>query len=87
MTASQGDLELLQDPVAQGLLNDQTILRLAYTWTDDARRVVPHWFHWNGHEVVLGTPRDAPKVRTLQENPHVALTIDTTELEPRVLLI
>ena len=31
MTASQGDLELLQDPVAQGLLNDQTILRLAYT--------------------------------------------------------
>ena len=87
MTAAQGDLTLLQDPVAQGLLNGQTVMRLAYTWSDGTPRVVPHWFHWNGREVVLGTPADAPKVSALQKNPHVALTIDTTEFPPRVLLI
>ena len=87
MTAPQGDLALLQDPVAQSLLNEQTIMRLAYTWTDGTPRVIPHWFHWNGREVVLGTPPDAPKVRALQANPQVALTIDTTEIPIRVLLI
>jgi len=87
MTAPQGDLALLQDPVAQSLLNEQTIMRLAYIWTDGTPRVIPHWLHWNGREVVLGTPPDAPKVQALQANPQVALTIDTTEIPPRVLLI
>jgi hypothetical protein len=87
MTTAQGDLALLQDPIAQRLLNDHTILRLAYTWTDGTPRVVPHWFHWNGGEVILGTPVDAPKVSALQQHPDVALTIDTTEFPPRVLLI
>lgn len=87
MPIQQGDLALLQDPVAQKLLHDQNVLRLAYTWTDGTPRVVPHWFLWNDTEVVLGTQTDAPKVKALQQHPEVALSIDTTEFPPRVLLI
>ena len=55
MTIPQGDLALLHEPVAQQLLTQQTVLRLAYTWTDGSPRVVPHWFVWNGREIVLST--------------------------------
>lgn len=85
--ASQGDLALLDDPIAQRLLDEQTILRLAYTWTDGTPRVVPHWFHWNGREIVLVSPSDAPKVRVLRARPEVSLTIDTMAWPPRVLLM
>jgi hypothetical protein len=87
MTTRQGDLALLQDPIAQELLTGQTILRLAYTWTDGTPRVVPHWFLWNGREVILGTSPDAPKVRVLRQNPRVALTIDTLDFPHKVLLL
>jgi hypothetical protein len=87
MTIPQGDLALLHEPVAQQLLTQQTVLRLAYTWTDGSPRVVPHWFVWNGREIVLGTQTDAPKVRALQRDPRVAVTIDTIEFSPRVLLV
>lgn len=87
MTTEQGDLALLQDPIAERLLQGQTVMRLAYTWTDGTPRVVPHWFHWNGREIVLASPADAPKVKALQARPDVAVTIDTIEFPPRVLLI
>ena len=56
MTTQQGSLDLLNDPVAQQLLQSTIPARLAYTWTDGTPRVVPIWFHWNGSEVVLGSP-------------------------------
>jgi hypothetical protein len=34
------------------------------------------WFHWNGKEIVLGTPDKAPKVRALSTGTKVALSID-----------
>jgi hypothetical protein len=87
MPTAQGDLSLLDDPVAQRLLNEQTIMRFAYSWYDGTPRVVPHWFHWNGRKIVLASQADAPKVRALQHNPAVALTIDTVEFPARVLLL
>jgi hypothetical protein len=84
---SQGDLSLLEDPISQQLLNDQTIMRFAYSWVDGTPRVVPHWFHWDGQHIVLASPAESPKVRALQNNGTVALTIDTTEFPPRVVLI
>lgn len=87
MPSRQGDLSLLDSPVAQHLLNDQTIMRLSYCWTDGTPRVVPHWFHWNGHAIVLASQADAPKVRALQNNPVVALSIDTVDFPPRVLMV
>lgn len=87
MTTQQGSLDLLQDPVAQRLLTGPYLARVAYTWTDGTPRVIPIWFHWNGKEIVLGTPPDAPKVKALQTNPKVALTIDDAAPPWKVLLV
>ena len=76
MPTKQGDLSLLNDPVAQDLLRSQNLARVAYTWTDGTPRVVPIWFTWTGEEIVLGSPVDAPKVKALRQNPQVAVTID-----------
>lgn len=87
MTTHQGDLALLEDPVAQRLLQSPGPARLAYTWTDGTPRVVPIGFHWNGNEVVLGTPPDAPKMKALKDGTTVALSIDTTTPPYKVLQI
>jgi nitroimidazol reductase NimA-like FMN-containing flavoprotein (pyridoxamine 5'-phosphate oxidase superfamily) len=50
-------------------------------------RVVPIWFHWDGEEIVLGSPPDAPKVGVLPDNSKVALTIDRDEFPYRALLV
>src|SRR5207248_3046255 len=60
--------------------------RLAYI-SHGLPRVVPIWFHWDGKEVVLGTPLKAPKVKALQQNPNVALCIDGTTWPYKVLQI
>jgi hypothetical protein len=87
MTSPQGSLDLLEHPVAQQLLASPAPARLAYTWTDGTPRVVPIGFHWNGSQVVLGTPVDAPKNRALQDGTRVALSIDTDTMPYRVLQI
>jgi hypothetical protein len=61
MTASQGSLELLHDPIAQELLRSTLPARLAYTWPDGTPRVVPIWFHWTGEEIVMGGPPMRPR--------------------------
>lgn len=85
MRTEQGDVALLNHPVAQQLLQSQTVARLAYTWHDGTPRVVPIAFHWNGHEIVLGTAPDAPKMKALKDGMKVALTIESDK--PHVLLI
>jgi hypothetical protein len=87
MTATQGDLALLADPVAQALLHAPLLARLAYTWFDGTPRVVPIWFHWDGQAFVLGTPPTAPKVKALRRHPEVALTVDGHQPPYRALLV
>jgi hypothetical protein len=87
MPSKQGDVSLLDHPIAQELLQSTVPARLAYTWKDGTPRVVPIWFHWNGKEVVLGSPPKAPKVIVLPDHSHVALTIDSNPWPPKVLLI
>jgi hypothetical protein len=87
MTTHQGDLALLDDPVAQRLLQSPIPARLAYTWHDGTPRVVPIGFHWNGQEIVLGTPPDAPKMNVLRDGVKVALTIDSDTMPFKVLLL
>jgi hypothetical protein len=57
MPVKQGNLELLQNPVAQELLHSKIPARLAYIWMDGTPRVVPIWFHWNGHALVMAPRR------------------------------
>lgn len=87
MPVKQGDLALLQHPAAQELLRSTIPARLAYVWMDGTPRVVPIWFHWNGSEVVMGTPPKAPKLKALAKNPKVSLTIDENAFPHKVLLI
>src|SRR3954469_9500616 len=87
VTTVQGDLHLLDDPVAQELLGSRELARLAYSWLDGTPRVVPIWFHWTGETLTFGSPPKAPKVRALQREPQVAVTIDASAWPPHVLLI
>lgn len=87
MSTTTHDVSLLEDPVAQQLLAAPVPARLAYNWSDGTPRVVPMWFHWDGRNVVLGTPPGAPKLKALGNQPDVALTIDTDEWPYHVLSI
>ena len=72
----QGDVALLDEPIAQALLTSKVPARLAYTWRDGTPRVVAIWFHWDGRQIVMASPPKAPKLKVLGERPDVALTID-----------
>jgi hypothetical protein len=88
MTVTQGDIALLQDPVAQALLSSRQPAHLAYTWTDGTPRVVPLCFHWTGEAFVFGTPPRAPKVKALEGGAEVAVTVDDASSWPyRALLV
>jgi len=87
MPVKQGGLELLQHPASQELLRSKIPARLAYVWTDGTPRVIPIWFHWNGREIVMGTPAKAPKLKALAKNPKVSLTIDDNTFPHKVLLV
>jgi nitroimidazol reductase NimA-like FMN-containing flavoprotein (pyridoxamine 5'-phosphate oxidase superfamily) len=87
MSDHDGNLDLLADPVAQELLQSRIPARLAYTWHDGTPRVVPIWFHWNGEDIVVAGPSDAPKIDAIAANPAVALTIDGNDWPYKVLLL
>ena len=87
MSGEQRNLDLLNEPVALELLRSAIPARLGYVALDGTPRVVPIWFHWNGKQIVLGTPPTAPKVQSLQKNPAVALSIDATTWPYRALQI
>ena len=87
MATKQGDVALLNDPVAQKLLQSAIPARLAYIWSDGTPRVVPIWFHWNGAQIVLATPPASPKMKVLAQNSKVALTIDDKDWPYKILLV
>ena len=80
-------LELMNDPIAQELVNAPIHARLAYNAKDGSPRVIPVGYLWNGEVFVIGSPANAPKVKALTANPKVALTIDTSTMPPHVLLV
>ncbi len=83
----QGGVELLEDPAAQALLQSRQPAHLAYTWTDGTPRCTPIWFHWDGTQVVMAGPANAPKGRALADGSPVAVTIDSDEWPYQVLMI
>jgi hypothetical protein len=80
-------LQVLNDPLAQEMIQSRIPVRLAYTSIDGSPRVVPLGFHWDGAKFVVCTVPGSPKVRALASHPLVALTIDTETFPPHVLLI
>jgi hypothetical protein len=78
--------EIMAGEVAQKLLK-RTIARLAYDARDGTPRVIPIGFLWNGSAIVMCTATNAAKIKALEVKPDVALTIDTDDFPPNVLLI
>jgi hypothetical protein len=78
--------EVLNRPLSQELLA-RDLTRLAYVAADGTPRNVPIAFTWNGSELILCTPKNAPKLPSLRRNPMVALTIDTEVHPPKILLL
>jgi len=87
MVLDQGDIRLLNEPLARELLGAPIPARMAYVWTDGTPRVVPMWFHWTGAEVVMVSPPRSPKVKAIQSGAPVALTIDYDAWPARVLML
>jgi|SRR5215469_703100 len=87
MALKQGDLALLDHPVAKELLASNIPARLAYVAADGTPRVLPIWFHWDGRQLVMGTMPTAAKLKALARNPKVAITIDDNTFPHKVLLI
>jgi pyridoxamine 5'-phosphate oxidase-like protein len=79
--------QVMNDPLAQELLNSNIPARLAYTGLDGSPRAIPIGFHWDGTRFVIGTATNSPKMQALRANPKVALTIDTNAFPPHVLLV
>lgn len=78
--------EVLNRPLSQEMLA-RAMTRLAYVAKDGTPRNVPIAFVWNGSEIVMCTTPNAPKLPSLRANPMVALTMDTEEHPPKILLI
>jgi len=78
---------VLNDGPAQEMLQSSIPVRLAYTGLDGSPRVVPLGFHWDGERFVICTIPGSPKVRALEANPDVAMTIDTQSFPPHILLV
>jgi len=78
--------EVLAKPLSRELLA-RDLTRMAYVARDGTPRNVPIAFVWNGSQVVVCTPPNAPKLEALRRNPAVALTIDTEVHPPKILLI
>jgi hypothetical protein len=94
MSIEQGDLRLLESDAAKRLLASSVPARYAYTARDGTPRIVASWFVWTGEELVMPTFISAPhvrhaayRVRTLRDNPDVAVSIDTDAWPPEVLSI
>lgn len=78
--------EILSRPPAKELLG-RDLARLAFVAPDGTPRAIPIGIHWNGEEIVMCTSTNARKLPMLRDNPAVAITIDTEEHPPKVLLL
>ncbi len=78
--------ETFAKPLTQQLLRDEPVLRLSYTGLDGGPRVIPIAYLWDGASFRLWTIPISAKVRALEKDPRVAITIDVTGSPPRILL-
>ena len=83
----QGDLRLLDTPVAQRLLQAAIPARLGYAGHDGLPRVVPMNAVWMDGELVMGAFAGTYKISALRSRPDVAVSVDTTDGGAAALLL
>jgi len=77
----------LDDPIVAELVEGPNLARLAYIGTDGRPHVVPIWCGYRDGEVIMVTGPKADKVRAIEKNGAVSLTIDSSKPPYHVLLI
>ncbi len=77
----------LSDPVVAGLLGGPNLARLSYIGLNGRPHVVPIWCAYVEGEFIMVTGPKADKVRALEANGAVAMTIDSSTPPYHVLLI
>lgn len=75
------------DPVVAALLAGPNLARLAYIGVSGRPRVVPIWFAHHSGDLIMVTGPRAAKLRALEKNPAVAVTIDSSTPPYKVLLV
>ncbi len=75
------------DPVVAALLAGPNLARLAYIGVSGRPRVVPIWFAHSAGELVMVTGPRAVKLKALEKNPAIAVTIDSSTPPYKVLLV
>ncbi len=80
--------DILAKPYAQELLSGDEPARFAYNGLDGFPRVIPVGFWFRDGKLEIATVPKSAKVKALQQNPRVALTIDRQRpWTPKVLLV
>ena len=79
--------EILAKPYSQDLLSGRIPARVSYIGLDGDPRVVPIGFSWKNDQILMFTTPKSAKVAALKNNPRVAITIDTENFPPKVLLL
>ncbi|MGI5422049.1 pyridoxamine 5'-phosphate oxidase family protein [Actinomadura luteofluorescens] len=79
--------EVMNRPYARELLASRIPARLAYTGLDRTPRVVPVGYDWDGARITVASAVSSAKTKALRATPDVALTIDSEDFPPKVLLL
>lgn len=62
-----------------GLLRTEPVVWLSTVRADGRPHLVPIWFSWDGHRLLVASKPDAVKVRNLRANPQVMLALGEAE--------
>jgi PPOX class probable F420-dependent enzyme len=57
-------------------LRETRIAKLATLKADGSPTIVPVWYDWDGDTATIFTGRESPKIRRIQRDPRVALSVE-----------
>ncbi len=83
----EGIAATFANPITQRLLNEQPLIRLAYTGLDGAPRAIPVGYVADGTRLIFWTVPGSRKEAAWRADPRVAGTVDTLGQPPRLLLV
>jgi PPOX class probable F420-dependent enzyme len=61
------------------LLRDEPVVWLSSVRPDGRPHLVPIWFSWDGHEILIASKPNAQKIRNIRANPTVMLALGEAE--------
>ena len=85
--SAQDIAEVMNRPYSRELLSSRIPARLAYIGLDGDPRVVPVGYNWDETHITVASATGSAKTKALQANPKVALSIDSEDFPPKVLLL